>query len=93
MPICSYVVFPRPGTTTSLSGELTQIPGCEVLPATNQDLLLLTTDTATAVEEEMLQRQLNTLEDIQCMILSFGDIDPNATMGGTRAFRKSKSIS
>ena len=90
MPICSYVVFPHPGKIDALATTLDQIPGCEALPSSNRDLLLLTTETSTAAEEQALQDQLQTVSDIQCMVLSFGDIGPDGQMGGPGAFGKSK---
>ncbi|NKB67078.1 MAG: hypothetical protein GKR89_08465 [Candidatus Latescibacteria bacterium] len=78
MPICSYIVFPRPGATRDLSGRLEALEGCRVEVAQNKDLLLLLTDTESAGDEEALQTRLKEIDDIQCMVLTFGALDEGA---------------
>lgn len=78
MPICSYVVFSRPGQSALLAQELAGLPGCSVEQARNRDLLLLLTETDSPQEEQALQRRLEEVESAQCMVLTFGDIDVEA---------------
>ena len=81
MPICSYVVFPQPGRRDELAERLAALPDCDVEPAANRDLLLLVTDTEDLAEEHRLQARLSAIDAIQCMVLTFGEIDPDTSMG------------
>ncbi len=74
MPVCSYLVFPH-ANAVDLSARLSALPGCEATPADNADLLILVTDTADAEAEELLQAQLADVDGVQCMVLTFGDIN------------------
>lgn len=81
MPVCSYVVFPRPGAATRLAEHLAALPGCQVEPADNRDLLLMVTDTPDAEAEHALRDRLESLEDVLGMVLAFGEIDPDTPEG------------
>lgn len=72
MPIKSYIAWPVPGKAAELESSLLNIPGCEVLPAENQDLLLLVTDTPAEPAEDALLKQLERLENLQCLSLVAG---------------------
>ena len=75
MPICSYLVFPQPGTRQKLAETLSQLPGCQVLPADNrEDVMVLVTETETPAEEDALQNALKAMADIQCLVLTFGEV-------------------
>jgi len=75
MPICSYLIQPAPGTLDRLRTKLEAVPGCTAVPAERHDLLVLITDTVTGDEEEALQDTLKQLPEIQCMALTFGDLE------------------
>jgi|APSaa5957512622_1039677.scaffolds.fasta_scaffold132566_2 nitrate reductase NapAB chaperone NapD len=89
MPVCSYLVFPRPDAD-DLAQRLAALPGCEVTPADNADLLILLTETPDMAAEEQLQTQLEGVAGIQCLVLTFGDLQPEdvAQAGATRRGRK-----
>ena len=86
MPVCSYLVFPH-GAAADLARRLDAIPDCSVSTADNADLLILVTDTADSDAEARLQERLDAEADIQCRVLTFGDIAPDA---GTQADRPRK---
>ena len=76
MAVCSYIVFPKPDTYTSLSQTLQGLPGCDIVPAQNRrDVMVLVTDTETQEQETELQDTLKTLPDIQCLVLTFGEVE------------------
>lgn len=75
MPVCSYVVYPVRGRKDALKEELSALPGCEVTPAENAELLVLVTDTADDRQEEAMQSKLRSLPDIQCLNLTFGQVE------------------
>lgn len=76
MAICSYLVIPEEGRAGSLAERLASLPGCDVVPARNRDLLLLVTDTDGPDEDEALRSRLEGMEGLQALVLTFGEIDP-----------------
>ena len=75
MPICSYIVFPHPGKKDQLARDLNAIYCCQTQRAETQDLLLLLTETQSKREEKALLDRLESMRDIQCLVLSFGALD------------------
>jgi nitrate reductase NapAB chaperone NapD len=78
MAICSYLVIPDPGETESVSKRLSSLPGCDVIRARNREVLLLLTETAGAAEEAALRREIEGVDGIQALVLTFGEIPDNA---------------
>ncbi len=78
VPIKSYIAWPLPGKAAELQSQLLQIPGCQVLPAENRELLLLITDTPTEPAEKLLAAQLEALPNIQCLSLVAGITEEEA---------------
>lgn len=72
VPIKSYVAWPALHKAQQLESDLLLLPGCEVLRSTNQDLLLLVTDTPDDPAEEALLHQLDALPTLQCLSLVAG---------------------
>jgi nitrate reductase NapAB chaperone NapD len=81
MPVCSYVVFPQQGKAQEVARRLSEIPNCEVVPAENRSLMILVTDTETAADERALQQRLDSIEAIECMAITFGEVDPDSGVG------------
>ena len=75
MPICSYLVYPVKGKFRTLKRKLLSLPGCEVLPAENRDVLVLVTETNGEAEEAKLQQSLKKIKELQCLALTFGSVD------------------
>ncbi len=76
MPIKSYLAYPVFRGKTALQRALAAMPECEVMPATNQDLLVLITDTADEEAEKRLAQQLHAIDSLQCLALVSGYSDP-----------------
>ncbi len=74
MAICSYIVYPQPGSRDALRSKLTGIAGCDVMPAENNDVMILVTDTNSDSHETAVQQALKQIPEIQCLALTFGDI-------------------
>jgi nitrate reductase NapAB chaperone NapD len=79
--ICSYLVIPEDGASVLVAERLATLPGCDVVPAENRDVLILVTDTPGLEEESALRRRVEALDGIQALLLTFGEIDPDTTMG------------
>ncbi len=77
MAVCSYLVFPDEGAHTSVRNRLSAIPGCQVFPAENRDLLLLVTETEGTEEEESLRETIESTPGVRALVLTFGELDPS----------------
>lgn len=75
MPVFSYLAYPKLGKKTALLRDLSTLEYCEVLPADNEDILLLVTDTPNDRAEKILQEKLNSLSTLQSLGMAFGHID------------------
>ena len=75
MRICSYLVYPVKGKIELLKRKLLSLPGCEVFPAENRDVLVLITETNGESEETKLQKNLKKINEIQCLALTFGNVE------------------
>ena len=81
MPICSYLVIPEDGASGRVAGRLATLPGCDVVEAENRNVLILVTDTPGLEEESALRRKVEALDGIRALLLTFGEIDPDAPIG------------
>lgn len=75
MPVFSYLAYPKLGEKTALLRELSAMDYCDVLPAKNEEILLLVTDTPNARAEAVLQEKLNRLKTLQSLGMAFGHTD------------------
>ena len=72
MIIKSYLVYPADGHLESLSNTLNGMPNCEVVPSTNENLLVLVTESEDETAEATLEAQLKKIPTIQSMALVSG---------------------
>lgn len=72
MPIKSYLAHPFKGRKEDLITALRSLGQCEVIPAKNQDVLALVTDTANEREEEKLKEKIEALDSLQLLSLVSG---------------------
>ena len=72
MPIFSYLAIPRENARDSLCAELSDLKYCQVIPAENQDVVILVTDTPDETIEKHLQKTLKNLQSLQSLSLTFG---------------------
>lgn len=80
MPICSYLVVPESGARTRVREGLAALDGCQVVEAENRDVLILVTETPGLEEEEALRSRVESLEGIQALLFTFGEIDPDTEL-------------
>ena len=72
MPIKSYLVHAMEGKKDQLVSILNRIPSCQVNPSTNQEVLVLVTDTLTVPAEKKLEETLGSIVEIKSMALVSG---------------------
>lgn len=81
MPICSYLALPIAGEADSLSARLGALPGCQVIRATNRDVMVLLTETSGGAEEAALRSRLEATEGLAALVLTFGEIQAEPSGG------------
>lgn len=72
MPIFSYIAIPHRGAKEQLCEELIALEYCQVVPADNQEVVVLMTDTPDEREEKVLQQSLKNVVSLQSLSLAFG---------------------
>jgi hypothetical protein len=79
VPIKSYLAYPARGRRDELAAVLRALPGCcRVIPAVNEDLLVVVTDTPDEATEEALQAALARVEGLESLALVAGLGDGSA---------------
>ena len=74
MAVCSYLVFPAVGEREAVHAELSSMPGCDVVPSTNRDVLMLITDTPGRREDDQLRKTLELMPGIEALLFTFGEL-------------------
>ena len=72
MPVLSYLAIPRSGAKDELLNVLNSIEFCEAIPADNEEILVLVTDTPDKNTEKELQAQLKDLPTLESLSMTFG---------------------
>lgn len=72
MPIKSYLAHPEDGKKQDLLEALSKIEQCEVIPAENQDLLIVVTETNSQEEEENLKEQIENIDGLKLLSMVSG---------------------
>ncbi len=72
MPIKSYLAHPHMGKKSELIEALSSINECEVIPAQNEDLLIVVTDTQDKIEEDILKEKLDAIESLKLLAMVSG---------------------
>ncbi len=72
MPIKSYLAHAVKGKKEELEEALNSLKQCEVVPAENQDILALVTETQSEQEEELLKEKMERIESLAFLSLVSG---------------------
>lgn len=72
MPIKSYLAHPQEGKKSELIQALTLISQCEIIPAENEDLLVVVTDTQDETEDKKLTEQIESIDSLKLLALVSG---------------------
>jgi nitrate reductase NapAB chaperone NapD len=72
MPVFSYLAYPEKGAKEELIKDLKALNHCEVMPAENEEILILVTDTRDEEEEKELQKKLKGLKSLKSLGMTFG---------------------
>jgi len=77
MPVFSYLAYPVRGAKEKLLNDLAVLDYCEVMPAENEEVLILVTDTPDEEKEKALHKKLKELKSLQSLGMTFGHTDEN----------------
>lgn len=72
MPIKSYLVHPVNGRKEELLAALKNFSECEVVAASNQDVIALVTDTQNQEEDDALKQKLEAISSLELLSLVSG---------------------
>lgn len=72
MPVLSYLALPRTGQKQQLYNDLAAMEYCQPIPADNQDVVLLVTDTPDQKTEKRVRQQLKKVDSLQSLSMVFG---------------------
>ena len=72
MPVFSYLAYPVPGAKEELLRDLATLDYCEAVPAENEEILILVTDTPDEKKEKELQKKLKELKSLESLGMTFG---------------------
>ncbi|WP_194767799.1 hypothetical protein [Tamlana sp. I1] len=72
MPIKSYLAHPYDGKKDDLVIALSQISKCDVIPAENNDVLIIVTETDTLKEDEQLKETIEAIDSLKLLAMVSG---------------------
>jgi nitrate reductase NapAB chaperone NapD len=72
MPIKSYLAHPHTGKKQHLIAALSAFEECEVMPAQNEDVLVLVTETSDDASEELLKEKIEKIESLKLLAMVSG---------------------
>ena len=72
MPVFSYLAYPAEGKKNMLLHDLETLEYCEAMPAENEDVLILVTDTPDEKKEKELQKKLKKIKSLESLAMTFG---------------------
>ncbi len=75
MPVFSYLAYPVKGAKEELLKDLAALEYCEVMPAENEEILVLVTDAPNEEQEKELQKKFKKLKSLQSLGMTFGHGD------------------
>ncbi len=76
MPIKSYLAHPHDNKKVELLTALSALEECEVMPAINEDVLVLVTDTLDDASEELLKAKIEKIKSLKLLAMVSGFNSP-----------------
>ena len=72
MPIKSYLAHPHSGKKEAVISSISALEYCEVVPAKNEDVIIVITETISDDQEEQVEANLNNVEGIKLLAMVSG---------------------
>ena len=76
MPIKSYLAHTHDGKKQHLIDALSALKECEVMPATNENVLVVVTDTSDDASEELLKEKIEKIDSLKLLAMVSGFNSP-----------------
>ncbi|AUP77622.1 hypothetical protein [Flavivirga eckloniae] len=76
MPIKSYLAHPQEGKKDDLIKALSTLKECEVTPATNEDVLVVVTDTPDDASDKILKEKIEKIDSLKLLAMVSGFNSP-----------------
>ena len=75
MPIFSFIAYPEKSMKDQLVKDLSKMEYCDVKPSDNEEVLILLTDTPDEETSKDLIKEIQALESLQSLNMTFGHTD------------------
>jgi len=72
MPIKSYLAHPHEGKKEELIKTLSALKQCDVIPAKNENVLVVVTETENETQEIILKQKLEAINSLKLLALVSG---------------------
>ncbi|WBX72330.1 hypothetical protein [Tenacibaculum retecalamus] len=72
MPIKSYLAHPLEGKKEELQQAISLLKGCEIIPAENENVLVVITETKDDAEDKSLKESIETIKSLKLLALVSG---------------------
>ncbi len=72
MPIKSFIAHPKSGRKTELVSALNDFTECEVIPSTNEDIVVVVTDTISKQADIDLEKKMYEIDSLQMLSMVSG---------------------
>ncbi|OEK08181.1 hypothetical protein A8C32_01585 [Flavivirga aquatica] len=72
MPIKSYLAHPHNGKKEILTKAINALEHCEVIPAENENLLIVVTETDNKEQEDLLKEKIENIESLKLLAMVSG---------------------
>ena len=72
MPITSYLAHAIKGQKEVLIKQLSGLQNCDIIPAENQDIVVVVTDTEDTIQEDILKEQIEAFASLKLLALVSG---------------------
>ncbi|WP_459211718.1 hypothetical protein [Aquimarina rhabdastrellae] len=72
MPIKSYLAHPHEGQKEELINALKAFEDCDIIPAKNQDLVIVVTDTPTQQEDDLIKEKIEAIDSLRLLAMVSG---------------------
>ncbi|MGB0896629.1 MAG: chaperone NapD [Flavobacteriaceae bacterium] len=72
MGIISYLAHSHEGKRNELYKALQSIEDCEVIPAENEDVIVVVTDTESKQEDDKVKEQIEAIESLKLLAMVSG---------------------
>jgi nitrate reductase NapAB chaperone NapD len=72
MPVKSYLARPHEGQFKQLLEQLNKLNGCETVPSTNEEIIVVVTDTLDDQEDEKLLAMIHDIRSLKMLSMVSG---------------------